>query len=157
MILACRDLRKRYGDIVAVDGVGFEVAEGETYGLLGPNGAGKTTTISIVCGLLAPRDHMARFLEIVSWGAPFTYAYDALDRTTRGVYGAWVAVDVAVVHVLTGPRSSPARLRCGAGHRKDTLRAEGDRAAEPWPAPRAVSGRRTRAGSRGCGCGRSRP
>jgi ABC-2 type transport system ATP-binding protein len=51
-ILECRDLRKRFGDLVAVNGVGFDVAEGETYGLLGPNGAGKTTTISMVCGLL---------------------------------------------------------------------------------------------------------
>jgi ABC-2 type transport system ATP-binding protein len=39
---------------VAVDGVSFEIASGETYGLLGPNGAGKTTTISMVCGLLEP-------------------------------------------------------------------------------------------------------
>jgi ABC-2 type transport system ATP-binding protein len=51
-ILECRDLRKRYGDLAAVDGVSFHVGPGETYGLLGPNGAGKTTTISIVCGLL---------------------------------------------------------------------------------------------------------
>jgi ABC-2 type transport system ATP-binding protein len=51
-ILECRELRKRFGDLVAVNGVGFDVAEGETYGLLGPNGAGKTTTISMVCGLL---------------------------------------------------------------------------------------------------------
>jgi ABC-2 type transport system ATP-binding protein len=51
-LLACVDLRKRYRDIVAVDGVGFHIDPGETYGLLGPNGAGKTTTISMVCGLL---------------------------------------------------------------------------------------------------------
>jgi ABC-2 type transport system ATP-binding protein len=51
-VLECRDLRKRFGEIEAVRGVSFEIAEGETYGLLGPNGAGKTTTISIVCGLL---------------------------------------------------------------------------------------------------------
>ncbi len=52
LVLECRDLRKRFGDLVAVDGVGFAIAEGETYGLLGPNGAGKTTTISMICGLL---------------------------------------------------------------------------------------------------------
>jgi ABC-2 type transport system ATP-binding protein len=51
-LLACNDLRKSYGERVAVDGVSFQIAPGETYGLLGPNGAGKTTTISMVCGLL---------------------------------------------------------------------------------------------------------
>jgi ABC-2 type transport system ATP-binding protein len=51
-VLDCRDLRKRFGQIVAVDGVSFRISQGETYGLLGPNGAGKTTTISMVCGLL---------------------------------------------------------------------------------------------------------
>jgi ABC-2 type transport system ATP-binding protein len=47
-------LVKRYGSLVAVDGVSFAVAPGETLGLLGPNGAGKTTTVSIVAGLVAP-------------------------------------------------------------------------------------------------------
>lgn len=51
-LLVCADLRKRYKDLTAVDGVSFHIARGETYGLLGPNGAGKTTTISMVCGLL---------------------------------------------------------------------------------------------------------
>jgi linearmycin/streptolysin S transport system ATP-binding protein len=51
-VLRCTDLAKRYGDRQAVDGVGFEIGRGETYGLLGPNGAGKTTTISMVAGLL---------------------------------------------------------------------------------------------------------
>lgn len=45
-------LVKRFGDIHAVDGVSFEVREGEIYGLLGPNGAGKTTTFSMIAGLL---------------------------------------------------------------------------------------------------------
>ncbi len=53
VVLHARDLRKRYGSLDAVRGVGFDVHEGETYGLLGPDGAGKTTTISMVCGLLA--------------------------------------------------------------------------------------------------------
>ena len=51
-ILAANGLVKAFGDLTAVNGVSFHIAEGETYGLLGPNGAGKTTTISMVCGLL---------------------------------------------------------------------------------------------------------
>jgi ABC-2 type transport system ATP-binding protein len=51
--LRCAGLRKRFGELVAVDGLSFEIAPGETYGLLGPNGAGKTTAISMICGVLA--------------------------------------------------------------------------------------------------------
>jgi ABC-2 type transport system ATP-binding protein len=52
--VAVRDLTRRFGAFVAVDGVSFEVARGEVFGFLGPNGAGKTTTIRMLCGLLAP-------------------------------------------------------------------------------------------------------
>ncbi|MEO7181635.1 MAG: ABC transporter ATP-binding protein [Gemmatimonadaceae bacterium] len=47
-------LRKRFGDVVAVDGLDLTVPSGECFGLLGPNGAGKTTTIEICEGLTAP-------------------------------------------------------------------------------------------------------
>ncbi|MFP5309259.1 MAG: ABC transporter ATP-binding protein [Actinomycetes bacterium] len=53
-VLRCTGLRRSFGDLVAVEDVGFEVRAGETYGLLGPNGAGKTTTISMLAGLLHP-------------------------------------------------------------------------------------------------------
>jgi ABC-2 type transport system ATP-binding protein len=53
-VLAVTNLRKTYGDTVAVDGVSFEVRRNEIVGLLGPNGAGKTTTINMVLGVLAP-------------------------------------------------------------------------------------------------------
>ena len=50
-IIAVRDLRKRYGSLIAVDGVSFDVAEGEVFGILGPNGAGKTTTLEMIEGM----------------------------------------------------------------------------------------------------------
>ncbi|HYR79478.1 MAG TPA: ABC transporter ATP-binding protein [Candidatus Dormibacteraeota bacterium] len=53
-IILAQDLRKRYGDRVAVDGVSITVHEGEIVGLLGPNGAGKTTTLSMLSGVIAP-------------------------------------------------------------------------------------------------------
>jgi ABC-2 type transport system ATP-binding protein len=52
--LRVRDLRKRYKEVVAVDGIDLDVAAGECFGLLGPNGAGKTTTIEICEGLTVP-------------------------------------------------------------------------------------------------------
>lgn len=48
------NLKKRFGNIVALDNVSFEVSKAETFGLLGPNGAGKTTTIKLLCGLIKP-------------------------------------------------------------------------------------------------------
>jgi len=50
----CEHVTKRYGDVIAVDGLSLTVRRGECFGLLGPNGAGKTTTIEILEGLLAP-------------------------------------------------------------------------------------------------------
>ena len=52
-IIEVRNLRKAYGDTVAVDDVSFTVQEGEIFGILGPNGAGKTTTVECVEGLRA--------------------------------------------------------------------------------------------------------
>src|SRR5687768_1254220 len=50
-IISVHDLRKRYGQLIAVDGVSFDVAEGEVFGILGPNGAGKTTTLEMIEGM----------------------------------------------------------------------------------------------------------
>ena len=49
-----RNLTRRFGDFVAVDGVSFDVRQGEIFGFLGSNGAGKSTTIRMLCGLLQP-------------------------------------------------------------------------------------------------------
>jgi ABC-2 type transport system ATP-binding protein len=53
-VLEVRGLTKRFGDVVAVDDVSFEVGHCETVGLIGPNGAGKTTTLHMILGLVTP-------------------------------------------------------------------------------------------------------
>jgi len=53
-LLTADSLFKRYGNIVAVDNISFEIYPGEIFGFLGPNGAGKTTTIKIMSGLMKP-------------------------------------------------------------------------------------------------------
>lgn len=59
-LIQVKGFRKTYGDSVAVDGIGFEVKQGEIFGLLGPNGAGKTTTLESLEGLRAPDGGMLR-------------------------------------------------------------------------------------------------
>ena len=51
-VLEVRDLAAGYGDFDVIDGISFEVAEGEVFALLGPNGAGKSTTLRVISGLL---------------------------------------------------------------------------------------------------------
>lgn len=65
--ILCRGLRKRYVDVVAVDGLDLEVRRGECFGLLGPNGAGKTTTIEILEGLTEADEGEVSILG-QSWG-----------------------------------------------------------------------------------------
>ncbi len=91
-MLNCRDLRKSFDDLVAVDGVGFDIAPGETYGLLGPNGAGKTTTISMVAGLLE-RDRG----EVIVDGRPLT----TTSVRAKGAIG-YVPQDLAIYPDLSG-------------------------------------------------------
>jgi ABC-2 type transport system ATP-binding protein len=54
LVVAVEGLVKRYGDLVAVDDISFQIQEGEIFGLLGPNGAGKTTTINVLCTYTEP-------------------------------------------------------------------------------------------------------
>ncbi len=52
-VISARNLRKEFGDFVAVDGIDFDVAPGESFGFLGPNGAGKTSTMRMI-GCVSP-------------------------------------------------------------------------------------------------------
>jgi len=62
--LHVRNLRKAYNDVVAVDGIDFDVKAGDCFGLLGPNGAGKTTTIEICEGLTAADSGLVEVLGL---------------------------------------------------------------------------------------------
>ena len=61
-IIQVEGLQKKYGEMAAVDGISFEVQEGEIFGMVGPNGAGKTTTIECLEGLWKPDRGMIRVL-----------------------------------------------------------------------------------------------
>lgn len=83
-VLSVVELRKKFRETVAVDGISFDVGRGEIVGLLGPNGAGKTTTINMILGLLEPTAgtisiegeeiirHRARALERTNFAAAYT-------------------------------------------------------------------------------------
>ena len=60
--IVAEGLIKRYGDVVALDGVDLAVPTGTVLGLLGPNGAGKTTTVRILTTILRPDAGRARVL-----------------------------------------------------------------------------------------------
>src|SRR5258706_682182 len=82
-------LVKRYGDVLAVDGLDLDIPAGEFFGLLGPNGSGKTTTIHMLATLIQPntgsaevagfdiRKHAVRSREAIG----IVFQESALDRT----------------------------------------------------------------------------
>jgi ABC-2 type transport system ATP-binding protein len=91
IMIQVEHLRKNFGDLTAVDGVSFEVRDGEIFGLLGPNGAGKTTTINMICGVLRPDGGRVLVDETDIWIEP-----KAVKRSL-GV----VPQDIAVYEDLT--------------------------------------------------------
>jgi ABC-2 type transport system ATP-binding protein len=105
-ILEVRDVRKSYGDFVAVGGVSMSVPPGSIFGLLGPNGAGKTSTIRMIMNITAPDSG-----TIHVFGHPRTAA--DLRRIgylpeERGLYRKMTVMDQLVflgeIHGLRGPK-----------------------------------------------------
>ena len=64
LAIQARNLSKRFGDLLAVDGLNLDVPKSQIYGFLGPNGSGKSTTIRMLCGLLSPTEGTANVLGI---------------------------------------------------------------------------------------------
>ncbi len=104
---------KRYGSVVALDGVDLNVAPGTVYGLLGPNGAGKTTTVRVLTTIIRPDTGSARVLGIDVQRDP-----DRV-RSLIGLAGQFAAVDeqltarenLELVGRLTHQRRSGLRAR----------------------------------------------
>jgi ABC-2 type transport system ATP-binding protein len=85
--IVVRGLRKRFGDLTALDSIGFEVSSGTVFGLLGPNGAGKTTVVRILATVLRPDEGHAEVL-----GRDVVRDADAVRRRI-GMAGQYAAID----------------------------------------------------------------
>ncbi|HYU39241.1 MAG TPA: ATP-binding cassette domain-containing protein, partial [Acidimicrobiia bacterium] len=85
--IAVKGLRKRFGDVVALDGVDFEVPHASVFGLLGPNGAGKTTAVRVLTTILRPDAGEATVLGLDVASEPQRV------RARIGLAGQYAAVD----------------------------------------------------------------
>ncbi|MFI7677762.1 ABC transporter ATP-binding protein [Actinophytocola sp. NPDC049390] len=116
-------LRHAYGDVVAVDGIDFHVAEGEVFALLGTNGAGKTTTLEIIEGFLRPGAGAVRVLG----HDPYTErnaiapSIGVLPQESGLIDELTVAETVSLWQRLSSRTDSPAGLvdRLALAHRVD--------------------------------------
>ncbi|MBW3573541.1 MAG: ATP-binding cassette domain-containing protein [Actinobacteria bacterium] len=86
-VILLRGVTKRFGDVVALDGIDLAVAPGTVYGLLGPNGAGKTTAVRILTTLVRPDQGEARVLGLDVVERPDDV------RSVIGLAGQYAAVD----------------------------------------------------------------
>lgn len=127
--VAVSALTVRFGELVAVDSVSFEVPPGEVYGLLGPNGAGKTTTIRVLTTLLPPTSgrtlvfglDVRRNSMAVRQSIGYVPQQLGIDAALTGWENVWLfarlftSIDVNVVNGLpTRLRSWDCRRRPGA-------------------------------------------
>ena len=86
--LEASNLTKLYGNILAVDHIGFQVKKGEIFGFLGPNGAGKTTTIRMLTGVIKPDD-----------GKASIFGYDVLKQGLRSRQVTGVVPEMANAYI----------------------------------------------------------
>jgi branched-chain amino acid transport system ATP-binding protein len=107
-LLSVRGLRKRFGGLVATDGVDLDVAEGETLAIIGPNGAGKTTLIAQLSGDLTPEAGTIRFA-----GADVT-ALPTAARSHRGLARSFQIT--SIFRELTALDNVALAVQAHAGH-----------------------------------------
>jgi ABC-2 type transport system ATP-binding protein len=95
-VIQVENLRKNYGEVKAVDGVSFEVRQGEIFGFLGPNGAGKTTTIEIIEGYRQPDEGQVAVLGL----DPRRNSYEVKERIGIMLQETALYRDLKVVELL---------------------------------------------------------
>jgi ABC-2 type transport system ATP-binding protein len=143
-------LRHLYGDVVAVDGIDFTVAEGEVFALLGTNGAGKTTTLEIVEGFRSPNAGTVRVLgrDPHAERAALAPSVGVLLQESGLIGELTVAETLSLWQRLCSRPDSPAELldRLALAHRADVAverlsggeRRRLDVALAVWGRPRLV-------------------
>jgi ABC-2 type transport system ATP-binding protein len=115
-MIEVKNLTKKFGDVTAVDGLTFNVAEGEVFGLLGPNGAGKTTTIRMLCCLISSTSGEAQI-------AGYSIGNDADSLAIRKMIGL-VADNVGLYEELTAYENLDyygKLYECPEGERKERI------------------------------------
>ncbi len=175
VLLEARDLRKRFGGVVAVDGVSFDVAAGETLGLIGPNGAGKTTTFELLGGFTRPDSGVVRFdgRDVTALGPEArarlglirSFQDAALFPTLTVLESVQLSLERTMPTPTDGRPARPARRRAaegGAGPRADRVHGARrlPRQADPAAVHRHPAHHRDRlpgrAAARCCCCSTSR-
>ena len=107
-VVRVRGLVKRYGDLVAVDGIDFDVTAGEVFALLGPNGAGKTTTVEILEGLRTPDAGTATVLGVdVATGADRLKARIGVSLQTAALYPKLTVTELIDLFASFYPTARP--------------------------------------------------
>jgi branched-chain amino acid transport system ATP-binding protein len=116
-MLALSGLTKRFGGVVAVQDVSFDMARGEIVGLIGPNGAGKTTLFNLISGHIRPDAGVARFgsIDLARRNAP-ACAEAGVGRTFQIVkpLGSLTVLENVVVGALLRNDLRQARRKAAA-------------------------------------------
>src|SRR5947208_4866526 len=107
--IECRSLGRRYGDLLAVDGLELSVPAGSATGFLGPNGAGKTTTLNMFVGLVRPTVGDARLFGIPSIEPAARSRIGFLPEEPAFYPGLTRIENLELLAELDGVRASPDR------------------------------------------------
>jgi branched-chain amino acid transport system ATP-binding protein len=135
-LLSLNGLTRRFGGLTAVNGLSFDIAEGEVVGLLGPNGSGKTTALNMISGALKPSAGEIRLRgEAIGGLSPNRVARKGVARTfqlVRILPSLTVAENVAAALAFRGEPlwGDPARAEAGLLLERVGLGGRGAEAAE---------------------------